>query len=526
MTPASTSSSSLDVVVIPADLVSSNFDMFEFARQLFPPVVAFLTDPDYDNFSDKQTRNFLREHQDTLACQVEMIRLANGGGLAGAEAVVDDHILGVFQWYNTVARRLRKKDRGMVDDSWLPKFSKPAFGDALMDRSTQFPAARPGARSYLSYRERTQALLATAAASLADPNTPLPKGVTPEDLRIVTGREVSKKRARPTGALGPTPPGLKPPSKKPRVAPPPVDNSANDETPAPPPRTPSPRAEGSSRPAPPPDTDPEASKTARISQRRDLAAFQAKWAERVEALPASFRGEDLPPPIGLAQVNALREVEQVPPAVKCSQCIIREKPECNFVKYGHPCAQCKQSHAGGPPCTFVAAPEDRARAVSRYHSLGQNSLEAFQLTIDEIQFNADQALIARRLSEASTARALELRDNLLERLRDLYQSDFGMAASSCYTADDAVTLALRGLLERQEPVQYRPAFHKMDRLLLHADPKAFTEDDDHPHVAAYRAALVAARRPLPEAMDPRFVDGDWPLPEGYADDIEDDELAG
>ena len=23
-------------------------------------------DPDYDNFSDKQTRNFLREHQDTL----------------------------------------------------------------------------------------------------------------------------------------------------------------------------------------------------------------------------------------------------------------------------------------------------------------------------------------------------------------------------------------------------------------------------------------------------------------------------
>lgn len=66
MTPASTSSSSLDVVVIPADLVSSNFDMFEFARQLFPPVVAFLTDPDYDNFSDKQTRNFLREHQDTL----------------------------------------------------------------------------------------------------------------------------------------------------------------------------------------------------------------------------------------------------------------------------------------------------------------------------------------------------------------------------------------------------------------------------------------------------------------------------
>ena len=165
-------------------------------------------------------------------------------------------------------------------------------------------------------------------------------------------------------------------------------------------------------------------------------------------------------------------------------------------------------------------------AVSTPHMITNPDLLAFQLTIDEIQFNADQVLIARRLSEASTARALELRDNLLERLRDLYQSDFGMAASSCYTADDAVTLALRGLLERQEPVQYRPAFHKMDRLLLHADPKAFTEDDDHPHVAAYRAALVAARRPLPEAMDPRFVDGDWPLPEGYADDIEDDELAG
>lgn len=54
---------------------------------------------------------------------MELMRLANGGGLAGCEEVTDDSVLGVFQWYHNVALRLRSKDRKMVDDTWLPKFS-------------------------------------------------------------------------------------------------------------------------------------------------------------------------------------------------------------------------------------------------------------------------------------------------------------------------------------------------------------------------------------------------------------------
>lgn len=53
-------------VALPAELAPARFDRFEFVRQLFPPVVEFLTHPDAAGYSDKQIRSFLRGHQDTL----------------------------------------------------------------------------------------------------------------------------------------------------------------------------------------------------------------------------------------------------------------------------------------------------------------------------------------------------------------------------------------------------------------------------------------------------------------------------
>lgn len=134
--------------------------------------------------------------------------------------------------------------------------------------------------------------------------------------------------------------------------------------------------------------------------------------------------------------------------------------------------------------------------------------------MDDLQFHTDQALIQRQLCEASTARAQEIREHLVTRLHCLYQNDHSMAASACYAADDAVTLALHGLFDKQTPIAHTPAWSLMDRLLLHADPMIF-DDQTHPAVAAYRAALEQSNQVIPEAMDPLFVDGQWPVPEGY-----------
>ena len=64
------------------------------------------------------------------------------------------------------------------------------------------------------------------------------------------------------------------------------------------------------------------------------------------------------------------------PASVCAQCFVKgTESECAFTGYKEPCHPCKRGHAAGPPCTFVATPEERARLVSVYHGLGADSLE-------------------------------------------------------------------------------------------------------------------------------------------------------
>lgn len=198
-----------------------------------------------------------------------------------------------------------------------------------------------------------------AAAHLSDPDAPLPAGVSSADLRVVTGRD--KKRRRKASPLGPTPPGLNPPPLKrprtvtsPRLETPTPSMSRDATVPAPVPQVP-PRVEtpapvpaasrvetpAPTRPASPPraltpirppsrevtplakvpvkgkgrtlPSDVESSKPpkARVSQKKELLAFQAQWRERCAALPASFHGAAPPIPLGLSQVQDLRQEQNI-----------------------------------------------------------------------------------------------------------------------------------------------------------------------------------------------------------------------
>ncbi len=64
------------------------------------------------------------------------------------------------------------------------------------------------------------------------------------------------------------------------------------------------------------------------------------------------------------------------PASVCAQCFVKgTESECAFTGTRSLVTPASGVHAAGPPCTFVATPEERARLVSVYHGLGADSLE-------------------------------------------------------------------------------------------------------------------------------------------------------
>lgn len=49
----------------------------------------------------------------------------------------------------------------------------------------------------------------------------------------------------------------------------------------------------------------------RVNSKKIVGRLQEEWAARIAALPASFRGEGPPPPLNAAQVNSLREEQEI-----------------------------------------------------------------------------------------------------------------------------------------------------------------------------------------------------------------------
>ena len=123
--------------------------------------------------------------------------------------------------------------------------------------------------------------------------------------------------------------------------------------------------------------------------------------------------------------------------------------------------------------------------------------------MSSLQFHLDQAFVARQLAETSNARAVAIRNQLVLRLRRLYEADHSEAMSAAYGVDHAVTTALEGLFDNPAPLAPAPDTLLIDQLLLHADPTIFDEQS-HPQVAAYRIALlpVAPQQHAPPADHP------------------------
>ena len=151
-----------------------------------------------------------------------------------------------------------------------------------------------------------------------------------------------KKKARPFPALGPIPPPpprpmVPPAAKVPTPAPPfrprrdtaqpqtSAEASAKQDTgtPAPPPlsqiikrparasRSQAPPEEPVEDAKPPPPKKTRTAKHPRTNSKKIVERLQQEWSARVAALPAAFRGEGPPPPLNAAQVNSLREEQEI-----------------------------------------------------------------------------------------------------------------------------------------------------------------------------------------------------------------------
>ncbi|KJA12925.1 hypothetical protein HYPSUDRAFT_209989 [Hypholoma sublateritium FD-334 SS-4] len=322
------------------------------------------------------------------------------------------------------------------------------------------------------------------------------------------------------------------------------DDQASGTPPPPPPSQISKRPLRAARSrGPPEDLDedepapkPKRSRKARhprVNPKKIVERLQGEWVSRIAALPASFRGAGPPPPLNALQVNSLRAEQDIQPAASCAQCVVRGILTCKFEGYSSPCEPCGHSHAAGPPCTFMATPEERARLTSRFHELGEDALEALQADMAAIQFHTDQALIARQLADTSLERAHSVRARLVAKLRRLYETDHQRAAAAAFAVDDATSIALEGLLENPAPLVDNPSVFLIDQLLLHADPDVFS--GDHPHTSAARAALAAsacASQERDPSADPTQAPEDKPAweatlsDEGSEDDpdeVDDDE---